>query len=56
MSVKKRGIASPLDLQPTMNYGFWSAFDDIGIRLGKAKLRSDPLRRRRGEKNKSIPK
>jgi hypothetical protein len=35
MSVKKRGIASPLDLQATMNYGLWSAFDVFRHGLGK---------------------
>ena len=33
MSVKKRCIASSLDLQPTMNYGFLVAFAAIWERL-----------------------
>ena len=33
MSVKKRCIASPLDLQPTMNYGFPVTFVGIWKRL-----------------------
>jgi len=33
MSVKKRRIASPLDLQPTMNYGFPVTFVGIWKRL-----------------------
>jgi hypothetical protein len=36
MSVKKHTIASPLDLQATMDYGFCSAFHVFRHGLGKA--------------------